>query len=64
MFKIKKQTTMTENVIVRLVLSVAFLALLGPRVKALADMEVSVLEDHRVVYSSPKVQTKFQSAAK
>ncbi len=55
---------MTENVIVRLVLSVAFLALLGPRVKALADMEVSVLEDHRVVYSSPKVQTKFQSAAK
>jgi hypothetical protein len=34
------------------------------RVEAIADMDVSVLEDHRVTYSSPKIQTKFQSAAK
>lgn len=55
---------MTESVFVRLVLSVTFLALLGSSVQAIADMDVNVLEDHRVVYSSPKVQTKFQSAAK
>jgi hypothetical protein len=61
--------TMTPSVIVRLCLSAAFLTVLCPivtlsRVAALADMDVSVLEDHRVIYSSPKVQTKFQSAAK
>lgn len=60
---------MTPSVIVRLCLSAAFLTVLCPivtlsRVAALADMDVSVLEDHRVIYSSPKVQTKFQSAAK
>ena len=60
---------MTSHAFVRLSLSMAFLTVLCPmatllRVAALADMDVSVLEDHRVVYSSPKVQTKYQSAAR
>ena len=60
---------MTSQAFVRLSLSMAFLTVLCPmatlsRVSALADMDVSVLEDHRVVYSSPKVQTKYQSAAR
>jgi len=55
---------MTDSVFVRLVLSVALVATIWPNVRAIADMDVNVLEDHRVVYSSPKVQTKFQSAAK
>ena len=58
---------MTDSVFVRLLISGALLVVLGPsmsKVEALADMDVSVLEDHKVAYSSPKVQTKFQSAAK
>jgi len=66
----KNTTTMTTTkAFVRLSLSMAFLTVLCPmatlsRVAALDDMDVSVLEDHRVVYSSPKVQTKYQSAAR
>ena len=60
---------MIHSVFVRLCLSIGFLTVLCPivtlsRVAAFADMDVNVLEDHRVVYSSPKVQTKYQSVSK